>query len=366
MSAPAPSTSGRRVGLRAVAKAAGVCLRTASLALQNSPMISAVTARRVRKHAERLGYIPDADISRLMGRLRNSRSAPPRVAIALVDAHLRSDHTAHSYDLGLRRGILAKAGALGFGVAELRLADYGGDIARVLRAATEREITGLLLLPADHPVTFPRLAAWKSFSVVTTTTTVRAPRFHQVVPDQFSNMTILLETLHRRGHRRIGAILGEKLERRTAHYYSAALAWHGHRERSLLLPDAASPATNIRLVTAWFRRHRPDAILLEQNAVPFAALLGQTAAKCALAAPELVSLSAHAARDLAYLDQMPELIGASAASILVGMMHQRETGIPTDPRVTKIDGVFHAGERERGTLTVDPAATARDTRPATP
>lgn len=59
--------------LRAVARAAGVSLATASLALRDDPLIAADTREKVHRCATRLGYRVNPLISELMGSLRNRR-----------------------------------------------------------------------------------------------------------------------------------------------------------------------------------------------------------------------------------------------------------------------------------------------------
>ncbi len=59
--------------LRAVARAAGVSLATASLALRDDPLIAVETRRKVRETADNLGYQVNPLISELMGGLRHKR-----------------------------------------------------------------------------------------------------------------------------------------------------------------------------------------------------------------------------------------------------------------------------------------------------
>jgi LacI family transcriptional regulator len=59
--------------LRAVARAAGVSLATASLALRGAPSIAVETRERVQRTAARLGYRVNPLISELMGSLRHRR-----------------------------------------------------------------------------------------------------------------------------------------------------------------------------------------------------------------------------------------------------------------------------------------------------
>src|SRR5688572_14522424 len=92
----------RRVGLRAVAEAAGVSLMTVSLALRNSPRVSSRTRTRIAQLADKLGYRPDPEISRLMSRLRPARSAGG-VVLAMIDLLPERQKRLQPYDAGVRR-----------------------------------------------------------------------------------------------------------------------------------------------------------------------------------------------------------------------------------------------------------------------
>ncbi len=329
----------RRVGLRAVAKAAGVCLMTASLSLRDSPIISAPTRARVRGIAEKLGYRPDPEIARLMGRLRASRVIKRSVVIAVLDLQGTDAPVDHPYVLRLRQGIEQHLDMLGFGIALLRLRDYHGDADRMMRVIRSRGITGCILLPSNGPVMLDPAIAWEGISVVAATTSVLAPRFHRVVPNQLYNSMMLIEDMHLRGYQKIGAILSESLEQRTTHNYSLALTWHGHRSRILILPDQSSPEEDERRIATWLQRHQVD-VIFAQNADIVARAIRSARLKPGRDEVGLVSLSTIGDQGIAFQDEQPEYIGETAVSLLAGMMHNNETGIPAHPRVTTVDGVF--------------------------
>src|SRR4051794_30241649 len=92
-----PSSKGR-VGLRQIAEAAGVCLMTVSLALRDSPKISASTRERIHGLARALGYRPDPELSRLMKHLRTSRTARGRTGLALVDLYPTANFAENIYN----------------------------------------------------------------------------------------------------------------------------------------------------------------------------------------------------------------------------------------------------------------------------
>ena len=334
---PTPPTP-RRVGLRDIAKEAGVCLMTASLSLRNSPKISTKTRKRVRAVAARLGYRPDPEVARLMGRLRASRMLQRSVAIALIDLQLDPAPVDHPYNVSVRRGIANRADALGLASSVFRLRDYQGEAHKMIRVIRSRGITGAILLPSNQPVNLDRKIDWDGFSVVSATTSVITPRFHRAVPNQLFNIMTLIEEMHRRGYRRIGTVLSDSLEQRTAHYYSFALMWHGHGDRILILPNANTAVENDVQVKAWLRKFRPD-LIFAQNTDLVVHLLKKKGAGSA-EGTGLVSLSTRNDNAIAYQDELPEYVGACAVSLLTGMMHNNETGIPLHPQVTTIDGVF--------------------------
>jgi DNA-binding LacI/PurR family transcriptional regulator len=323
--------------LRDVARAASVCLMTASLSLRHSPKISAATRERVRAIAAQLGYRPDPEISRLMGRLRHSRKTRGGEVIGILDVHRLPETAPHPYMVSIRRGIAARADALGFGVTLLRAIDYNGNLRQLIRVVRHRGITGLIILPVSEGSTsLDPVVNWEGLSVVSATTSVLAPRFHQVVPNQLYNMMTLIERVQLKGFRRLGAIIGETLEQRTAHQYSLALTWHGHRERILTLPGTTGARENEARVIAWLRAQRPD-VVLAQDADVVAGLIGAARLRREVA---LVSLSGRTDNRVPYQDQLPELIGDTAVRLVTGMMHNHETGVPEHPQITTIDGVF--------------------------
>ncbi len=99
-----PASASKRIGLRDIARAARVCLMTVSLSLRDHPKISEPTRRRVRRIADQLGYRPDPEIARLIGRLRSSRTKRGSVVIAMVDLHQDAAAAVHPYDAEIRHG----------------------------------------------------------------------------------------------------------------------------------------------------------------------------------------------------------------------------------------------------------------------
>ena len=336
MPAPTNEFPPQRVGLRAVAEAAGVSLMTVSLALRNSPRVLLQTRRRVQDIAERLGYRPDPEISRLMQRLRPARSGAG-VVLAMIDLHAEPMKRLQTYDARVRGGIERRARQLGYSVSLFAVHEYDGRLAQLLRVVRCRGITGVLLLPSTPTVSLDPDVNWDGLSVLAVTTSVISPQFHQVVPNHLVNIRMLCESLSARGFKRFGLILSESLHKRTHETYAMVLRNGGHGDGILVLPDNTTPAAAAGTVLKWLEARDPDAIIGGDMMMRILKL-PQVARRCA--GREIVALTNPAELDLTYLDQQPEVIGECAVSLLTGMIHNNETGVPASPQVTVIRGTI--------------------------
>ena len=324
-----------RITQHDVARAAGVDRSTVSLALRQRPGIPRATRERVLRAAEKLGYTPDPVLSALSAYRWPASSSMRRsiISIATVDLLRRNVHDYSGYTGEMRRSAMQRARALGLAVSAFSLPHYDGNVKRMLGAMRARGITGIILLPADRPNTLDPKAGWDAFSVVAATTSVLAPRFHQVIPNTLHNMTALLERMHELGYRKIGAIFSEGYEQRTIHAYSMALAWFGHRDRILVLPGDVASEENERRMSAWFRQHSFDFVFASH------------AEAAVRRAHEKASGAGHSARfrypaPSIYFEQFPDLIGETAVQVLTGLIHSRQTGIPVRPQLTMIEGAL--------------------------
>jgi LacI family transcriptional regulator len=341
MTSPRNDAPTRRIGLRAVAEAAGVSLMTVSLALRNSPRVLPDTGKQVRAVAERLGYTPDPEISRLMRRLRPARSAGG-VVLAMIDVHPERLKRLQAYDVRVRAGIERRARQLGYSVSLFSLHEYGGRLSQLLRVVRCRGITGALLLPATPTVALDPKVNWDGLSVMAVTTSVISPQFHQVVPNHLLNIRTLMENLRVRGFKRFGLILSESLHRRTHETYAMAMTTGGHRAGVLIIADSMAAGAAAAAVIEWLETRDPDVIV---GGDLMLRLLKTPALARRCSGREIVALTNPADRELTYLDQQPDLIGECAVGLLTGMIHNNETGVPVSPQVTAIRGTIQLGER---------------------
>lgn len=325
-----------RVGLREVAAAAEVCVMTVSLALRDNPRISAATRDRVKRIADKLGYHPDPELSRLMNHLRGSRTARGRIGVAVIDFYPTVNFPENPYNQAVRRGAARRAEELGFGFTSFHSVDYRGHLPNLLKVVRARGIEGAMLMPAVTPTALDLTASWEGLSVVTTSNSIFSPRFHCTVPHQFGNMMRFIETVRRHGHRRICAVFDELFDERTTHNFTAALHWNRQGHLILVVPQKLSTEAKRSLVADWFSRHEPDVVFAQCDAaVPAAARLRATRPDLKF---EVVGLGAHNSAGHTYIDERADLIGTAAIDLLAGMMYYHETGIPEHPRTTLIDG----------------------------
>lgn len=324
-----------RVGLREVAAAAGVCLMTVSLSLRDNPKISKATRERIQRVAKELGYHPDPEISRLMKRLRTSRTTRGTTGLAIVDFYPNVDFAELSYHRRIREGALRRAEELGFSVSQLKAAEYKFNLRHILNVVRSRGLEGLVLFPSVvAPLVLDPAVDWNGLSVVAVTNSILSPRFHCVVPHQFANMMRLIDAMKAHGCRKVGAILEESFDERTAHHFTAAMNWHGHGRRILIVPAATSATEKMVLIARWIVQHDPDMIFAQ-------APESVTGALARLKRPRRTVIAALGTPNddqFSYLDEHPEVVGSATVELLAGMMYYHETGIPGHPRTTMIDG----------------------------
>lgn len=325
----------KRLGLREVAEAAGVCLMTVSLSLRNSPKISRPTRERVQEIARNLGYQPDPEISRLMQHLRTSRTSRGTTGLAIVDFYPSLDFPELAYHRRIRDGITRRSAELGFTVDQLKAAEYRFNLRQVLKVVRNRGVEGLVLFPSVvAPLVLDPAVEWHGLSVVAVTNSILAPRFHTVAPHQFSNMMRLIESMQAHGYRKIGMILEESFDERTAHHFTAAMDWQGHGARVLQLPAGRAPEDKVERMKTWIRKHAPDLVFAQAPDLAWQAVqAGKSRPR-----PVVAALGTPNDASFSCLDEHPEEVGTAAVDLLAGMMYYHETGIPAHPRTTMIDG----------------------------
>jgi LacI family transcriptional regulator len=283
-----------------------------------------------------------------------------KIGIALVDFYPIPGFVENIYNTKIRQGAARRAAELGFGVTTLHAADYHLNLRHMLKVIRARGLEGALLLPSVAPTELDVSVNWNGISVVSTSKSILAPRFHCVVPNQFGNTMRVLAQLEAAGHRRIAAVFDENFDERTGHNFTAAVNWKGRDRITLIVPQTATAAERVELAAGWLARQRPQAVFAQSDAVtaalPRLRRLDPTF-RC-----QIVSLGAHQSHGYPYLDEGAELVGSAAVDLLGGMMYYHETGIPAHPRTTLIDGEYVLTRKVFGRPGPKPARASRGNR----
>src|SRR5882757_3640019 len=250
------------MNLRHLARLADLSPSAVSLALRDSPKISAATRKRVRQLAAKIGYRPDAKLVAMMTHLRKPRAVRQQACFGVISFYdsLRpwenSRHLSKIYD-----GMLRRAGELGYRLELLWLRAPGMTYRRFGDILATRGIDGLLCFGSpDFNQEFP--AEIGAPAVVTVGLSIRTP-LHRVTSHFYNDTVNALNRVHALGYRRPGLVLGTHEDTRSAYAHSAAyLGWCEHT----LGAPAALPVLRLREVeepplTNWLVKHRPDVVV---------------------------------------------------------------------------------------------------------
>jgi LacI family transcriptional regulator len=248
--------------LKAIAARAGVSFSTVSLSLRDHPRISAATRERVKAVAAEMGYVYD----RAAATLRKGSSQ----TVGLVFASPNSQYF-HEVWSGVER----TCDAAGYVVFAARSDERPERQARVLRRLLEHQADGFIVSPAaGSPVAFvEELRRLRRPLVQILRSVGRHGDF--VAPDYRLGMTLAMEHLYARGHRRIAFVRSRSdhsaTRERLAGYREARTR---HRlAYELVLPStlqfAGGHEAAALLIAA---RPRPTAVVFHTDAVALGAM----------------------------------------------------------------------------------------------
>jgi LacI family transcriptional regulator len=332
------------MNLRRLATLAKLSPSGVSLALRDSPKISAATRKRVQTLATRFGYKADAQVVEMMRHLRKPASVRQTACFGVISFYdhpkpwERSLHLTRIYE-----GMVKRAGQLGYRLEPLWLRAPGMTYQRFRGILDARGIGGLLCfgspdLDQEFPVEFGRCA------IVTLGMSIRTP-LHRVISHSYNDTVEALNRLHQLGYRRPGLVLGQYEELRSAHTHSAAyLGWCEHRlGLDQTLPILRLDQVEPRPLLSWLKRQRPDALvfvhmnnvldtlrtLLRKNRVRVPEDLG-----VAVVSPILEGTG------FAGLQENQTLMGTWAVELLASRIANRDLGIPAHPRIEMIESLW--------------------------
>jgi LacI family transcriptional regulator len=342
MSDPA---SPRPVTQREIATALGVSIAAVSLALKNSPELSAAKRREIQEFADRMGYRPNSAAAELASYKRVSASQPITATLAWINtwkpaSKLRSYRQFDGYWTGAE----AAAAKLGYRLEELQL-ESGLHPHRLHEILQARGIRGILLPPQreePHWGNFP----WDCYSVVRFGQSMKYPACHIVSSDQVGNAMTAFRMIRLKGYRRIGFLTNEaEMVRKGGHLFEAGfLMAQRFVEEEERVPVCVVTDTNhsarIGKMTRWMEEHGVDAIFTDIAEVP------SILSAVGLRVPEDIGLAVTNVADIAVpagIHQHPIEIGKVGAFLLHSLITHNERGIPAIPRQVLVDGTWVDG-----------------------
>lgn len=331
---PAP-----RPSLRDIARALDMSHVAVSLALRDSPRVSAPRRAEVKAMAEKLGYRPDPMLASLVAYRQGKRSAGIRAALAWINQwetpeDLRSYHEFDNY----WQGAFEAAERLGYRLEEFRW-PAGKSGKRLQTILQTRGVRGILLPPHRNGLDLPGFD-WNLFSIVRFGVSVTTVPAHTVTSDQSHCSRLAYVKAEELGYRRIGYVSDVKFEKNTSGHFREGylnaqeeFAPRSRRLETLILP--AEPRRHQGELLAWMQRQKPDAIV---TTLP---TLKSLLAGLGVRAPEDVAVATTSVLDGNFdagADQNSHEIGRVAVSTLASLILENERGIPRYQRRILVEG----------------------------
>jgi DNA-binding LacI/PurR family transcriptional regulator len=326
---------------------------TVSLALRNSPRLSAATRDRIQKAAAALGYKPNPFVSALMRTRRSRAKSAGDPVVAWVSNWEKEDSWMQVPAFkAMYQGAEDRLRENGFRLEHFWLDQKSIGAARLSSILWNRGITGLILAPVPNDRPDANMD-WEKFSAVTIGRSIHSPDLDRVDSAHYDAITVALKRCRVLGYKRIGLAIDEVMLARFDQRFLASYLVNCPRLKSgkhlEIFRATVETKAGVKAFQAWFRRERPQVIitLSKHTAEIHRAALKDVKIKV----PEdvgLVILSCHVADDsYSGIYQFPELIGAQTADMLVRKMLQNECGIPKHPLTFTINGIWNQGTTTR-------------------
>ena len=330
-----------RVTLTDVAKEAGVHHSTVSRALRNHPGIPASTRDRVRQIAEKIGYIPDPNLSALAAYKKTKKKHGFLTNLAwITNFPTETGWSSNPHFVAYHKGAKQRATELGYGLEEFWLAgsiQAGKSPTKILRA---RGICGLLFCPQTDPGIQLDLE-WNYFTPVSLGYTVAATPLHNAALDHFASIQLLVRELYGLGYRRPCLVLPVKADARMNISWSA-----GYTSVAQELSIFECPPVHLdeEELVDTVKKTKPDVLLTTRG---FAQYAREHLPSSGVRIPEDMGLAAIdcSSQDIGMggILELGEQIGGIGLDMVNTMLQQGERGLPKYPKHILIRGEFQMG-----------------------
>jgi LacI family transcriptional regulator len=342
----------RRPSMNDVARLAGVCKATVSLALRGSRQIPVKTRDRVQRAAQKLGYAQNPVVAHLLSELRRDHRMPRRHTLALFNAHGRRDaFTANDTIPTWVQGCRRRAEVLGYGTDDFWLHDPGCPPRRLGQILRARGIQGGIILGGFNSNVLPESHAeiWAGFACVVAGVRTHRPTLSFCCVDHHELVVEAVQKTMELGYKRPALVIDQRIDRLVDGRLSSAM-WLA---QSGLPPETRVPAfmrgeaalKDPREFQAWFQQFRPDVLLTYYKQVK------KWLGACGAWVPEDVGVvmleRLVSDQGWAGMDQRNDLAGEAAVDRVIGMIHNREIGPPEIPCATLVAAHWVHGDSVR-------------------
>ena len=331
-----------------IASHTGLTKSAVSLALRHDPRIPTVTRRRIEEAATQLGYRRNAVVAHLMSELRKGGRGGGSIGIALLNLNenpnaFRSHPTIPAYVRGCR----TRAEALGYLLDEFHEPVIGMEGTRLLKIIQARGLRGCILtgLMRSNQLPPSLLPVIKTIPCVITGLSTEEPRLPFACTDHHAVAQLAIASSIYSGRRRPALVLDRAIDELVQGRFTAGFLIG---QRDLPAKDRIPPFYHSErgskpppAFAAWWRRHRPDAILTLYH------VIGDWLKTLNVRIPDetaLIQLERRPVREhWAGVNQHNDRTGAAAVDLLVQMIHAGETALSTSPRAVLIEPSWEPG-----------------------
>lgn len=336
----------RRLTMQSVAEQAGVSEMTVSRALKNHPSIPQRTCRRIQKIADEMGYQVNPLVSALMTQMRSGRNLKYTPTLAFVTAYPARDRwKSQPFTMATFLGARRRCDQLGYKLEPFWLTEPGISLERAGRILRTRAVPGLIIAPLPEPPP-PMPFSWEMFSCASIGFSLKSPMLHVAGSDNFALLKIAYRKLRELGYQRIGLALRYEDDDRVDNKWIAAFAaCQFYQPAPRRVPALLTHDWDEKHFVSWFKKSRPDAVITLHGIVQ------QWITKLGQRIPEDVGV-AYLDRDVigggvSGMDQKAELTGAAAVDLAVEQINNNDRGLPLNPKVVLIEGVWADGDTTR-------------------
>ncbi|GAB5561379.1 MAG: hypothetical protein SynsKO_30260 [Synoicihabitans sp.] len=336
-------SSEKFVSLREIAEHIGVSTSAVSLALRNSPKISAQRREEIQKVAVEMGYKQDPRVSELMEHLRKTRSqrSHSRIAVLIPDLS-REDLEHYPPTVAMIEGVREIAHTAGFGVDVIYLPELNMNWRQARTILRARGIKGVIIAPFTSGVKSVDFD-FEGFCAVTTGYSIMEPAMNRACPDYLKMMEEMIAMGTNAGYSRIGMVMtynpggiGYKLFTSSYLFYQSTIP---ARDRIPMLesprPDPAhDPGVDRLKLAAWLDKHQPEVVIGSGPVYEKLLQIGKRIPEdigflsIDLAEPPTTASGA---------DHCYGMVGEEAFKLMLSALNLNLTGLPEHPRVVLVD-----------------------------